>query len=56
MDWVWLWLVMLDTMMREAWHVTYKVFGRLCVNFWSCGCVLTFGRVVVCQPSIICPM
>jgi hypothetical protein len=48
---VWLWLVMLDMMVSETWHVPSKVSGRLCGDL---GCVSTFGHVVVCQPSIVC--
>jgi hypothetical protein len=46
MVWVWLWrLVMLDMVVSETWRVSSKVLGMLCVNLWSCGCVLTLDHL-----------
>jgi hypothetical protein len=53
MVWVWLWLVMLDMMVSESWRVLSKVSGRLCGNL---GFESIVGRVVECQPSIVCPL
>jgi hypothetical protein len=50
MVWVWLWLVMLDMMVNETWHVPSKVSGRLCSKL---GCVSTFGHVVVPTMSFV---
>jgi hypothetical protein len=45
MVWVQLWLVVLDMVVGETWHVLSTVLGRLCVNLWSCGCVSTLDHL-----------
>jgi hypothetical protein len=45
MVWVWVWLVVLDMVVRKTWRVSSKVSGRFLVNHWSCGCVPTLDRL-----------
>jgi hypothetical protein len=45
MVWVCLWLVMLDMVLSQTWHVSSMVSRRLHVNLWLCGCVPTLDHL-----------